>query len=169
MHLYQRFFQSSKHLLNSISRIAFKVFFDSACTSSIVSKRCPWSGVLSHEEWVQCDTAHYRDAKTTSCLPKISFETVLSDPLEIPIISARSLIVINTFSAIFEAFVPLINVFLRHGKITESLLQHSERFRNWNFIPQTKFNGTSLLNKFRHFKVEKITFSRLENTSVTMW
>ena len=34
-----------------------------------------------HEERVQCETAHYRDAKTTSCLPKISFETVLSDPL----------------------------------------------------------------------------------------
>ena len=27
-------------------------------------------------------------------------------------------------------------------------MQHSERFRNWNFIPQTKFNGTSLHNKF---------------------
>ena len=27
-----------------------------------------------HEERVQCETAHYRDAKTTSCLPKISFK-----------------------------------------------------------------------------------------------
>ena len=35
----------------------------------------------------------YRDAKTKSYLPKISFETVLSDPLEMPIVSARSLIV----------------------------------------------------------------------------
>ena len=32
-----------------------------------------------HEERVQCETAYYRDAKTTSCLPKISFETVLSE------------------------------------------------------------------------------------------
>ena len=47
-----------------------------------------------HEERVQCETAHYRDAKTTSSLPKISFETVLSDPLEMPIVSARSLIII---------------------------------------------------------------------------
>ena len=39
-----------------------------------------------HEERVQCETAHYRDAKTTSCLPKISFETVLSDPLEMTIV-----------------------------------------------------------------------------------
>ena len=50
-----------------------------------------------HEERVKCDTAHYRDAKTTSCLPKISFETVLSDPLEIPIVSARSLIANRRF------------------------------------------------------------------------
>ena len=47
MHLFQRFFQSSKHLLNSISGISFKAFFDSACISSIVSKRCPRSGLLS--------------------------------------------------------------------------------------------------------------------------
>ena len=50
-----------------------------------------------HEERVQCETAHYRDAKTTSCLPEISFETVLSDTLEIPIVSARSLIVNQGF------------------------------------------------------------------------
>ena len=36
------FFQSLKHLLNLISRISF----DSACISSIVSKRCPRSGLL---------------------------------------------------------------------------------------------------------------------------
>ena len=47
MHLCQRFFQSSKHLLNSISRIAFKASFNSVCISSIVSKRCPRSGLLS--------------------------------------------------------------------------------------------------------------------------
>ena len=46
-----------------------------------------------HEERVQCETAHYRDAKTTSYLLKISFETVLSDLLEMPIVTARSLIV----------------------------------------------------------------------------
>ena len=46
-----------------------------------------------HEERMQCEMAHYRDAKTTSCLPKIFFETVLSDPLEMSIVSARSLIV----------------------------------------------------------------------------
>ena len=50
-----------------------------------------------HEERVQCETAHYRDAKTTSFLPKISFETVLSDPLEMQIVSARSLIVNRRF------------------------------------------------------------------------
>ena len=129
MHLCQGLFQSSKHLLNSISGIAFKAFFDSACISSIVSKRCPRSDLLSlgnsqkrtshtepnqanmvvveryassfwrngHEERVQCETPHYRDAKTTSCLPKISFETVLSDPLEMPIVSARTLIVNRWF------------------------------------------------------------------------
>ena len=66
--------------------------------------------------------------------------------------------VINTFSAFFEVFVPFINIFLRHGQITEGLLQHSERFRNSNFIPQTKFNGTSLLYKFRHCKNRKNHF-----------
>ena len=45
-----------------------------------------------HEERVQYETAHYRDAKTMSCLSKISFETMLSDPLEMPIVLARSLI-----------------------------------------------------------------------------
>ena len=50
-----------------------------------------------HEERVQCETAHYRDAKTTSCLTKISFETVLRDLLKIPIVSARSLIVNRRF------------------------------------------------------------------------
>ena len=30
----------------------------------------------SQEERMLCKTAHYRDAKTTSCLPKISFESV---------------------------------------------------------------------------------------------
>ena len=51
----------------------------------------------SHEERVQCETANYRDVKTRSCLPKISFETVLSDPLEMPIVWARSLIVNRGF------------------------------------------------------------------------
>ena len=49
MHLCQRFSQSSKHFLNLISGIAFKAFFDSACISSIVSKRSPQSGLLSLE------------------------------------------------------------------------------------------------------------------------
>ena len=53
-----------------------------------------------HEERVQCEMAHYRDAKTTSCQPKISFETMLSDPLEMPIVSARSLIVNRGFLCI---------------------------------------------------------------------
>ena len=126
MHLCQLFFQSSKHLLNSISGIAFKAFFDSDCISSTVSKRCPRSGLLSlensqkshganqanmvvveryslsfwrngHEDQVQCETAHYPDGKKTSCLPKISFETVFSDPLEMKIVSARSLIVNRRF------------------------------------------------------------------------
>ena len=49
MHLCQRFSQSSKHLLNSTSGIAFKAFFDSAFISSIVLKRCPRIGLLSLE------------------------------------------------------------------------------------------------------------------------
>ena len=111
MHLCQRFFQSLKHLLNSISEIAFKAFFDSACISSIVSKRFPRSGLLSlgnsqkshgakSGEYGACGTiceTHYHDAKTTSCLPKIYFETVLSDSLEMPIVSTRSLIVNRRF------------------------------------------------------------------------
>ena len=47
MHPFQSFFQSSKHLLNSISEIVFKAFFGSACISSIVWKRCPQCGLLS--------------------------------------------------------------------------------------------------------------------------
>ena len=35
---------------------------------------------------------------TTSCLPKISFETLLSDPFDMSIVSARSLIVNRRFS-----------------------------------------------------------------------
>ena len=50
-----------------------------------------------HEERVQCETAHYRHAKTMIFLPKISFETVLSDLLEMSIVSARSLIVNRRF------------------------------------------------------------------------
>ena len=65
--------------------------------------------------------------------------------------SSEAFQVINTFSAFFDVFLPLINIFLRHGQIAEDL-QHSKRFRNWNFIPQTKFNGTALLKKFRHCK-----------------
>ena len=102
MQLFQHFFQSSKHLLNSISGIAFKAFFDSACISIVANMVVVERYALSfwrngHEERVQCEMAHYRDAKTTSCLPKISFETVLSDPLEMPIVSARSLIVNRRF------------------------------------------------------------------------
>ena len=41
------FFESSKHLLNSISGIAFKAFFVSDCISWIVWKWCPRSGLLS--------------------------------------------------------------------------------------------------------------------------
>ena len=122
MHLCQPFFPMSKHLLNSISGIAFKAFFDSGCISSIVSKRCPRSGLLSsgnsHKshgaksgeyggcrticveflaKWSRRTSAVWDGAlswcKNQSCLPKISFETVLSDPLELPVVSARSLIV----------------------------------------------------------------------------
>ena len=50
-----------------------------------------------HEKRGQCETAHYCDAKTTSCLLKISSETVLNDPLEMPIVSAKSLIVNRQF------------------------------------------------------------------------
>ena len=66
--------------------------------------------------------------------------------------------VINTFSVFFKVIVPVINIFLSHGQITEGLLLHFERFRDWNFIPQIKFNSTSLLNKFRHCKNRKNHF-----------
>ena len=126
MHLCQRFFQSSKHLLNSISRIAFKAFFDSACISWIVSKRCPRSGLLSlgnsqksHgaksgkyggcgticvellAKWSRRTSAVWDGAlswcKKHELSNKISFETELSDPLEMSIVSARSLIVNRRF------------------------------------------------------------------------
>ena len=140
MHLCQRFFQSSNMVVVERYALSF------------------WRN--GHEERVQCETVHYRDAKTTSCLPKIYFETVLSDPLEIPMVSARSLIINQRFLCTNSLIcltwcssvdvdgrpgrsksstrslpslksVPLVNIFLRHGHITEGLLQHSERFRNW--------------------------------------
>ena len=66
----QRFFQSSKHFLNSISGIAFKAFFDSACISSIVSKRCPRSGLLSlgnSHKWPGAKSGEY-DGCGTICV-----------------------------------------------------------------------------------------------------
>ena len=86
-----------------------------------------------HEERVQCETAHYRDGKTTSCLPKISFKTVLSDPLEMPIVSVRFLIVNRRFLC------------------TNSLIRLTYCSSVYDIV-----------------KIDKITFSRLENTSVTM-
>ena len=65
MHLCQRFFQSSKHFLNSISGIAFKAFFDSPCDTwinksqdwqidGIANKSSVWlksaTGTLLHEK-----------------------------------------------------------------------------------------------------------------------
>ena len=44
---YASFFQSSKQLLKSISGIALNTFFNSTFISSIESKRCPQSGLLS--------------------------------------------------------------------------------------------------------------------------
>lgn len=46
-YLFQRFFQSSKQLLQLISGMAFNAFFDSVFISSIESKRCHRSGLLS--------------------------------------------------------------------------------------------------------------------------
>ena len=119
------FFQPSKYLLNSIPGIAFKPFFDSAsfqsCQNGVLGVIFWVWGIArshtepnqanmvvleryslrfwrdSHEERVQCETAHHRDANTTSYLPKISFETILGDPLEMPIVSERSLIVNRWF------------------------------------------------------------------------
>ena len=90
-----------------------------------------------NKERVECETAHYLDAKTTSCLPKISFETVLSDPLEMPIVTARSVIVNPRFLW------------------TNSLIWL--KCCSWVDV-QTKFNGTSLLNKFIHCKNRKSHF-----------
>ena len=67
-----------------------------------------------HEERVQCETAHYRDAKTTSCLPKISFATV----------SARSLIVnlrfLCTNSLIWSTCCSSVDVDGRPGRSKSS-------------------------------------------------
>ena len=126
MHLCQRFFQSSKHLLNSISRIAFKAFFDSACISSIVSKRCPRSGLLSlgnsqkshgakSGEYGGCETvcvevlakwsrrtsAVWDDALSWCKNHKLSAQNIFWNGVEWsswkPIVSARSLIVNRRF------------------------------------------------------------------------
>ena len=97
MHLCQRFFQSLTQFLNSISGIAFKAFFDSACIPSMVSKRCPRSGLLSFENSQKSHGAELGEYK-------ISFETVLSDPFEMPIVSARSLITIDDFCALILWF-----------------------------------------------------------------
>ena len=71
-----------------------------------------------HEERVQCELVHYRDAKATSCLPKISFKAMLTDSLEMPIVS-RSLIVnrriLSTKSLISMTCSSLLNVFSRPG------------------------------------------------------
>ena len=202
MHLYQRFFQSSKHLLNSISGISFKAFFDSACISSIVSKRCPRSGLLSlgnsqksHgaklgeygccgticveflAKWSQRTSAMWDGALSWCKNHELSAQNIFWNGFECSSWNANSVsMVSNCQSTIYGHYffdlidvllvswcwwssgafqVPLINIFLWHGQITKGLLQHSERFRNWNFIPQTKFNGTSLLNKLRHCKNRK--------------
>ena len=116
MHLCQRFFQSSKHLLNSIRLVSLQscqngvlgvVFWvwgiagnhtEPNQSNMVVVEQYAFSFWRNgHDERVQCETAHYRDAKTTSCLPKIYFKTVLTDPLKMPIVSARSLIVNRRF------------------------------------------------------------------------
>ena len=100
MHLFQRFFQSSKHAEKSFVGIAFNARTVSRSISSIHSKRFPRSGLLSfgnsqkshgaksgeyggcgatwveflaktHEESGQCATVHYLGAKSKSCCPII--------------------------------------------------------------------------------------------------
>ena len=101
----------NRHWLDLVHPLSVNYFFHSRNkVGPIVSQHCtnvgnqqsifyigPTFNRSSQSSQVQCETAHYRDAKTTSCLPKISFETVLSDPLEMPIVSARSLIVNREF------------------------------------------------------------------------
>ena len=154
MHLCQRFFQSSKHLLNSISGIAFKAFFDSACISSIVSERCPRSGLLSlgnrqksHRaksgEYGGCGTLYVEflakwsrrtstawDGALSWCKNhEFSAQNIFWNGVEWSSWNANSVSeVSNCQSTIFvHSFFDLIDV----------------------------FNGTSLLKKFRHCKNRK--------------
>ena len=154
-----------------------------------------WNG---HEERVQCETAHYRDAKTTSCLPKISFGTVLSDPLEMPIVSARSLIVNRRFlctnSLIWLTCCSSVDVDGRPGRSKSStrslpslkflyylltffcdMVKSPKAFCNILNVSATEIssrneNLMALLCSTNSdiVKIENITFSRLENTSVTI-
>lgn len=72
--------------------------------------------------------------------------------------SSRPRFVFNLFPALFELVVPLINVFLWHSLVTKGLPQHFERVRTRVFVPQTKFDASSLLNKITHCRNRKIYF-----------
>ena len=80
----------------------------------------------SLEESMQCEPVHYRDAKTTSFLPKISFKTVLPDPLEVTIVSARSLIAnrrfLNTKFFISMTVHQLMFFFVRGARCLQRVL-----------------------------------------------
>ena len=88
----------------------------------VVVKRCElnfWRKSL--EESMQCKLVHYPDAKTMSCMPKISFKTVLTDPFEMPRVLARSLIINRLFlsakSLIFMTFFHHLMFFLVRGAL----------------------------------------------------
>lgn len=79
----------------------------------------------------------------------------------------RSPTVLNSLTDRFELVVPLINVLLCYSFITKGFSQHFQRDRTRIFIPQTKFDASSLLNKITHCKNGKINFWMFTETRGT--
>ena len=147
----------------------------------------------SLEESMYCKPVHYCDAKTTSCLPKISFKTVLTDPLEMSRVSARSLIVnrrfLSTKSLISMTCCSSVDVFSRPGhslSSTRSLPSLKIFYRAWSpkafcnilnvsaaKIPFRTQNLMQLLwsTKSDIIKIEKNTFccSQKRTTLLNQW
>ena len=179
MHLWLRFFQSSKHLLNSIFGIAFKTFFDLTCIFSIVSKRCPRSGLLSlgnsqkshgtkSGEYGGCGTicaeflakwsprasAVWDGALSWCKNHELSAQNIFGNGVEWSSWNANSVSKVSNFYDMVKspkAFCNILNV---------SASEIS--FRKQNLMALLCSTNSDIV------KIEKITFSRLENTSVTM-
>ena len=167
MHLCPRFFQSSKHLLNSISGIAFKAFLDSAYISSIVSKRCPRSGLLSlrNSQKSHGDKSGEYGGCGTTC---VVFLAKWSRRTSAVWDSALSWCKNYEFSAqnIFWNGVERSSwMVIKSPKAFCNILSVSATeisFRKQNLMALLCSTNSDIV------KIEKITFGRLENTSVTM-